>query len=192
MDDSDNKKDSVKEENDALWEEFTREFCDVAPEEENFEALLEQIDPSSPQKPEDKSQIVETSQSTKKELPLVSKKQTPQLDRRTEERLRKGKIPIEARIDLHGMTRDVAHEALERFIVQSYHRGLRHVLVITGKGKSKSTTDDWLTVGQGVLKTNVPFWLDGMALKPYILKYMSAQPKDGGTGALYVYLKRQR
>jgi DNA-nicking Smr family endonuclease len=189
----------LSEEDQAIWDSFTADLKlnkNKLPEEmESFEALLK-----SSETPLENTETEATGEKIIEVAPLYSdlnidrkiNSQDPQLDRRTEEKLRKGKISIEARIDLHGMTREIAHEALEKFIIQSSKRNLRHVLVITGKGKSKSTSDEWLSVGKGILKQNAPYWLDGVILKPYILKYLPAQPKDGGSGALYVYLKRKR
>ena len=107
------------------------------------------------------------------------------LDRRTAERLKRGQLPIEGRIDLHGMTQDDAHAALARFIAASRAMGRRCVLVITGKGRPNAE-------GGGVLKQAVPRWLNEPSLRAQILAFVGAQPKDGGGGALYVLLKRIR
>jgi DNA-nicking Smr family endonuclease len=107
------------------------------------------------------------------------------LDRRTAERLKRGQLPIEGRIDLHGMTQDDAHAALARFIGASRAMGRRCVLVITGKGRPNAA-------GGGVLKQAVPCWLNEPGLRAQILAFVAAQPKDGGAGALYVLLKRVR
>lgn len=184
----------LKAEDQKAWDEFASEFVPQhSAEKENFKDLLDgHVD-------EVQEEIIESAEdaSAEIEIPLVprnkvKKNQSSQLDRRTSDKLRKGKMPIEARLDLHGMSREVAHDAVTNFIISSQERGLRTVIIITGKGKSKSTSDDWLVKGKGVLKENVPYWLEGIELRPYVLKFMSAQPKDGGTGALYVYLKRQR
>ena len=121
----------------------------------------------------------------------------PQLDRRTDARLRKGKIPIEARLDLHGMTQDQARSALERFITDSVAQGRRCVLVITGKGTFRLTGEgggegDWTAPVRGVLKRRVPEWLAGRPLSDVVLKVYPARVQDGGEGALYVYLKRMK
>lgn len=116
----------------------------------------------------------------KKEKP--SAQSGNQLDGKTAEKLRLGKINIEARLDLHGMYQEEAHTALHDFVIQSHARGLRCILVITGKGRDKPS----------VLKRNVPHWLDHAALRPIILQTVPAHQKDGGDGALYVYLRRQR
>lgn len=108
--------------------------------------------------------------------------QSSQIDRRTDTRLRRGQILIEARIDLHGFNRHDAEDALKKFILKSYRLGQRCVLVITGKGRSSP----------GVLRQNVPYWLSEGDLESLVLKSYPAKAKDGGEGAFYVYLRRQR
>lgn len=106
------------------------------------------------------------------------------VDARTMERLRRGRLRPEARLDLHGMFQDEAHSALRGFIADCRGAGRRCVIVITGKGR--------LSDGGGVLRTQVPRWLNLPALRPHILGFSEAQPKDGGGGALYVLLRRER
>jgi len=114
------------------------------------------------------------------------------LDKRSDERLRRGQMPIEARLDLHGMRQEEARAALERFLVQAQGQGKRCVLVITGKGKMKSSREDWLTSKPGVLKQKLPGWLEGDKLRGLVLKTYPAKPQHGGDGALYVLLRRKR
>lgn len=113
-----------------------------------------------------------------------------QIDRRTHEKLRKGQMTIEARLDLHGYSQERAHSALHDFIVATQRRGKRCVLVITGKGKSHMHDDqDWV-FNDSVLRARVPEWLSTPPLSALTLKCLPAQPKHGGEGAYYVYLKR--
>ncbi len=106
----------------------------------------------------------------------------PGIDRRTAERLRKGEIAIERRLDLHGMTQDDAHAALDRFVRQAWKNGQRMLLVITGKGSG----------GEGVLRRGVPRWLASGEHAAHLLRIETAQPRHGGGGAFYVLLRRQR
>ena len=115
-----------------------------------------------------------------------------ELDRRTEERLRKGQMEIEATLDLHGMIQDKAEKALQGFILRAYGQGKRCVLVITGKGKTKAKDEDWLAPKPGVLKRMVPDWLARPPLGDIVLKTYPARPHHGGDGALYVFLRRDR
>ena len=117
-------------------------------------------------------------------LPPLEPGRCAGLDRRTDERLRRGQMAIEARIDLHGLTQTAAHDALGHFIVASHAAGRRCVLVITGKGP--------VSQGGGVLRSMVPRWLAEAGLRRRVLALHRAQPRDGGDGALYVLLRRVR
>ena len=103
-------------------------------------------------------------------------------DRRTNERLRRGKLRIEARIDKHGYYQDVAQSELNSFISSCALSGRRVVLVITGKGS--------LSKGGGVLRKNLPDWLNQPSCRPYILAFCAARPEHGGGGAFYILLRR--
>ncbi len=112
--------------------------------------------------------------------PVLTHGSAPGLDRRTQTNLRRGKVKIEARVDLHGMTQEQAHPALGDFLSHSQAAGKRSVLVITGKGAG----------GQGILRDAVPKWLNEGANRNRVRAFSHAAPKDGGEGALYVLLKR--
>lgn len=105
------------------------------------------------------------------------------IDHRTADKFRKGSNPIDATLDLHFMTRDEAHKALEKFIHRCHRQEKRFLLIITGKGREGQ---------EGVLKQAVRGWLTGDDLAPFILAIDQAQQKDGGSGAYYVLLRRQR
>lgn len=117
-----------------------------------------------------------------KEPVEVGARLAPGIDKRTAERFRKGQREIEGRLDLHGMTQDAAWRRLVSTIERAHRDGKRALLVITGKGSA----------GGGVLRTTVPRWLTEPPLKPLVLAHAPAQPKDGGSGALYVLLRRKR
>jgi Smr domain len=106
------------------------------------------------------------------------------IDRANAERLKRGLHPIEARLDLHGMTQAEAHRELADFVRAAHQAGWRCVLVITGRGLGPD--------GPGVLKSAVPRWLEEPGLRGRILAVASAQPRHGGAGALYVLLRRRR
>ena len=108
------------------------------------------------------------------------------IDKRTLDRLKKGKMTIEARLDLHGHTQNDAHRALDAFIAAAHDAGRRCVLVITGKGLRGEEGR------RGVLREKVPQWLSGGRLGPMIISWQPAQPRDGGEGALYVLIRRRR
>jgi DNA-nicking Smr family endonuclease len=106
------------------------------------------------------------------------------IDRANAERLKRGVHPIEARLDLHGMTQAEAHRALAAFVGNSRAAGLRCVVLITGRGLGPN--------GPGVLKSAVPRWLEEPELRRQILAIAPAQPRHGGAGALYLLLRRHR
>jgi len=118
-------------------------------------------------------------------LPELAHGESPGLDRRTAGRLKKGRMPVEGRIDLHGHSQAKAHRALNAFLLAGYESGRRCVLVITGKGLRAQS-------GAGVLREAVPRWLNQVPLRDKVLSFTYATPRDGGEGALYVLLKRKR
>jgi DNA-nicking Smr family endonuclease len=122
-------------------------------------------------------------------LPITGLR-APGLDKASAERLKRGHYPIEARIDLHGMTQDDAHGTLGDFIAASARAGRRCILVITGKGLRRLGDD--MPAGEiGILRNAVPRWLNEAPNRARILAFATAQPRDGGSGALYVLLRRQ-
>jgi DNA-nicking Smr family endonuclease len=106
------------------------------------------------------------------------------LDRRTADRLKRGRLEIDGRIDLHGLTRAAAQDALTGFLARAADRGQRCILVITGKGT--------FSEGPGILKQEVPRWLNMPPLSGRVVAVTEAQPRHGGSGAFYVLLKRKR
>lgn len=118
-------------------------------------------------------------------LPVAVKRAPPNpgLDRRTAERLRRGDIPIERRLDLHGMTQADAHAALDHFVRRAWMDGKRMLLVITGKGAAGTG---------GVLRNGIPRWLAAGENAVRVLRIESAQARHGGGGAYYVLLRRRR
>lgn len=119
-------------------------------------------------------------------------------DRRNALRLKRGRMTIDGRLDLHGMTLDEAHGALDGFLDRADRAGKRCLLVITGKGRAATTTD-WHTDSgfnaprtRGVLRDAVPRWLQTGLNRQRVLAIEPARPQHGGDGALYVLLRRKR
>jgi DNA-nicking Smr family endonuclease len=104
------------------------------------------------------------------------------LDRRTWLRLKRGQVAIERTLDLHGRTQAEAHGALGRFLAAAQSAGCRCVLVVTGKGMGSG----------GTLRHMVPRWLNEGANRECIVAFCPAQARHGGSGALYVLLRRRR
>ena len=113
------------------------------------------------------------------------------MDRKAHRRMTKGKLTPEARIDLHGLTLADAEPRLNRFILDAQARGLRLVLVITGKGRVRDD-DGPIPTRPGALRHHVPRWLHGAVLRSAVLQVTPAHRRHGGEGAYYVYLRRSR
>ena len=95
-------------------------------------------------------------------------------------KLRRGQLSIGAELDLHGLTAAEAKAAVVEFLDASRARHLRCVRIIHGKGNRSPNR-------QPVLKTHLAYWL---RQRSEVLAYCSARPVDGGTGAVYVLLRR--
>ncbi len=114
--------------------------------------------------------------------PVPAPAPRPSLDRPTHGRIAKGHLGIDARIDLHGMTQADAHGTLLAFLHRVYAGGQRHVLVITGKGRSKG--------GDGILRKAVPDWFATAPFRGIVGAWATAAQHHGGEGALYVRLRK--
>jgi DNA-nicking Smr family endonuclease len=129
--------------------------------------------------------------------PAAPKKFTGGLDGNTSDRLRKGALEPDRRIDLHGLTEAAAHRALLSFLRGAQRGGDKLVLVITGKGAR--APDPYAPFdlelesrARGVLKSMVPRWFREPEFAGLIADHRSAHIRHGGGGALYVYLKKKR
>ncbi|HZP45304.1 MAG TPA: Smr/MutS family protein [Candidatus Binataceae bacterium] len=107
------------------------------------------------------------------------------LDPRVVTRLRRGEFSTQGHLDLHGLTQIDAKEALARFILESVRKGLRAVAVVHGRGLRSPG-------GQPVLKHAVAEWLSHGTIGSYVLAFTSAKAYDGGAGAVWVLLRRER
>jgi DNA-nicking Smr family endonuclease len=158
-----------------------------SPIDEELDSWMEHVTAAEPSPPHTTSAPVFPSAPVKPFLPAymppVSQKSSgsPVLDDITMKKLRKGRLEIDARIDLHGMTEHAAHDALLRFIKEARREDARIVLIITGKGRG----------GEGVLRRMVPLWFAESGFKPLVGGWRKAHPAHGGEGALYVRLRRE-
>jgi DNA-nicking Smr family endonuclease len=107
------------------------------------------------------------------------------LDPRLVSQLRRGEFAVQAHFDMHGMIQSAAKEALKEFIIASVRKGLRTVLVVHGRGLRSPG-------GHSVLKHASAGWLSHGAIGGHVLAFTSARPADGGAGATYVLLKREK
>jgi DNA-nicking Smr family endonuclease len=112
-----------------------------------------------------------------------------QLEHRYRKKLVRGVKQIDARIDLHGLTQDRAHDRLRGFLYEAQARGHKVVLVITGKGGGPGYAymDE-----RGVLRRMVPQWLAMPDVRHLVVGYEEAHTTHGGSGALYVRIRRRR
>ncbi len=121
------------------------------------------------------------------------------LDRRTAQRLTRGQVEIDGRIDLHGSSIEQARLMLLRFLEQSQLNGLRTVLVITGKGESPFSRHTLHGTGHfhvperaGRLRRLATEWFHEIEFRRLVSGFQPAHPKHGGGGAYYVRIRRIR
>lgn len=144
---------------------------EILPEPEKLEPIRKEAQPVAPFLPP--------------YIPETSSPRRPgqrNLDRTELEKLVKGRTPIEARLDLHGMVQSEAHALLLRFLRSAHMQGIRSVLVITGKGSARGS--------DGVLRRVVPDWLATSPFNAIVASHAPADRKHGGSGALYVRLRK--
>ncbi len=136
---------------------------------------------------------VTTAKTTKSAAPepKLAQKSPPPLagfDRRMKSRVARGNVEIGARIDLHGMTLERAHRRLEKFLLDAQDEGVALALVITGKGRGKNPDGR----ESGALRREVPMWLSEPRLRALVIGFEEAAIAHGGSGALYVRIRRPR
>jgi len=133
--------------------------------------------------------LTKTKLTPKSTQPYLSHGDVVGLDRRSAQRMKRGKMKIDAKLDLHGYYQDEACRALSQFIEDASKSNKRCLLVVTGKGLHQSVPSNQQA---GILKKMVPTWLNEEPNRSKILSFSFATSSDGGTGALYVLLKRRR
>lgn len=170
-----------------LWRRVTRRvrpLADRPPLPPEVPDLPADADPEAPPRLHPPRRRAAAPEKAAPPAPPLLPGSTAGVDRRTAERFKRGRMEIEARLDLHGLTREAAHAALSGFLCRAADQGKRTVLVITGKGTARE--------GAGVLRAAVPRWLNEAPIRSLVLSFTPARPQDGGEGALYLYLKRNR
>ena len=115
-----------------------------------------------------------------KELPKLKLGEMSVLSKKNIRDFNKGNVFIENKLDLHGFNQEDAKNLLEDFINQSIENGKRLILIITGKGKE----------GEGVIKNNIISWLNNKSFRNKILAVNHASKKHGGSGAIYILLRK--
>ena len=174
-----------RHDDDILWEKVTQSVRRMNPQPA-FQTPKQRGDPKTgPLKASwtERSQSVQTSQAKAKTMPADFRLgETSGIDRSSARRMQRGQVSIEDRLDLHGLSQEQALKAVNAFISSAVQKNFRHVLIITGKGRD----------GHGILREKVPEWLKDVPLCYHLNAISYAQPKDGGKGALYIRLRRQR
>lgn len=178
----------------ALWTHVTRHIDPLKPERmldiESVETVeMPTVEPAKVKT--SKKNAAPDVQQKPKAPPAPTVPPLAPLEKRLRQRLSRGHTPIDSVIDLHGMRQDEAHGALRRFIAGAHQAGYAVVLVVTGKGAS-AVSDDGLYEERGVLRRMVPHWLRMADLRSYVIGFENAAQHHGGTGALYVRIRRNR
>ena len=168
---------------------------------ELWHRVTEGVDPIDPSRP-DTGQEIQFNGKTPPPPSAPVRRHGPGLsgiDRRTRQRLSRGQMEADARIDLHGLTQAQARIALRAFLCAARARGHRLVLVITGKGAPPFARHT-LHSGEvhrdpdrpGVLRRVLPQWLGEPEFRDMVTGFQPAHPKHGGGGACYLRLRRIR
>lgn len=119
-----------------------------------------------------------------RDRPPAPKPPTPlvEIDHRTRVKIKRGRLDVDARLDLHGMRQDEAHRALAGFLRRAQAEGAKVAIVVTGKGLTREEG--------GVLRRVVPMWLQAPNLRDVVVGFGEAARHHGGEGALYVQIRR--
>jgi len=183
----------LSDEERKLWKNIARSVKPLRKIMEAFEPLSEEPAKPPPPKPRGKSAGVVSQVAAS---PVAAPPKSPPLaplDRRLKKRVARGREPIEARLDLHGMTQAEAHSELLRFLRHAQADGVRTVLVVTGKGSGGSRPREYDPDRErGVLRRQVPMWLALPEFRLFVVGFDAAHVGHGGQGALYVRLRRSR
>ncbi|MCF6321088.1 MAG: Smr/MutS family protein [Rhizobiaceae bacterium] len=184
---SDNSTKKLTAEDIEIWLRIANTANPLSKDDKNFANLLNSEQPAttkiSAPLSESKNQKPRTGVTPSYQPPMQTKPvSAPQeVDQKTIKNISKGKMPIDGRLDLHGFSQREAYRALYDSVEDAYYSGKRTLLVITGKGN----------MGRGVLRENVPLWLAQAPFHPLISAFSQSHLTHGGSGALYVRIKRK-
>ena len=118
---------------------------------------------------------------TQKPAPTLEKSSF-QIDAALKKRFERGDLPLDGKIDLHGLTLEQAHRKFLSFIHTKIAAGARFILIVTGKGVG----------GEGIIRKSLPLWCDSAEIKQHILQRTEAKPHHGGSGATYILLRKSK
>jgi DNA-nicking Smr family endonuclease len=185
---------SLSDEEHALWGGVARSVKPLQPAQrmERAQKNLPESLPGEPSRDEERKTARAKSVAVAQQEAPPPKATPPlaPLGRRLKQRVARGREAIDGRLDLHGHTQAQAHAALLRFLRRVQGDDARFVIVVTGKGRTRS--DRGNAVEPGVLKRMVPQWLSLPEFRPYVVGFEDAHVGHGGEGALYVRVRRVR
>jgi DNA-nicking Smr family endonuclease len=177
----------------ALWEKIASSASPLKRREPRLLADKGRAPAPKPRAPEPSTPSLQRAKSAAPTAPKTAPVPRAEgLDRQTARQLAKGRLEVEARLDLHGLRQRDAHAQLHRFLKQAQARGLRHVLIITGKGGPFQAPTNFYEEEEegGVLRNAVPRWLAEPDFSPLVVSFAPAPRRLGGDGALYVRLRK--
>jgi DNA-nicking Smr family endonuclease len=182
----------LSDEEHALWAGIARSIKPLRPARAATKPGTEAAQAKRPETHQEaprKARSARQSPGRRDSPPAVESPPLVPLDRRTKQRVARGRDTIDARIDLHGMTQRQAHAALLGFLRQAQAESAKVVLVVTGKGGASQAPDRG---ERGVLRRQVPMWLELPEFRHLIVGFGEAHTSHGGQGALYLRLRRAR
>ena len=186
------KRRGVTPEEKALWRKATRDVAPLrqAPMDPSLGGQL-----SGPKKPVKIARAAASGDTLSVSRALLGAPESDPFragDPRIDRHVRRGRLPIDAVLDLHGHTQLSARTTLLAFLTTTHAQGRRCVLVITGKGGPGAKEYGGAGLGRGVLRARMSDWLKEAVFRALITRASPAHPKHGGTGAFYVFLKPPR
>lgn len=191
------RKGQLSEDDRALWAKVTSTLAPLHPERVSKPDPLT-FEEAMTADPEKTASSSKPSRKTETAIRQPAQPQRPpsppplhQMEHRFRKKVVRGVRPIDARIDLHGLTQHQAHERLRHFLYGAQAHGYKVVLVITGKGGTPSAGHGHWDE-RGVLRRVVPQWLAMPDLRQMVIGYEEAHVTHGGAGALYVRIRRRR
>jgi DNA-nicking Smr family endonuclease len=158
-----------------LWSAVT---ADVRP----FRARPTPPKPKTPAQPTEPRQTVTLT--AHRDAPPAPRSAPPltDIDYQTRKKIRRGRLDVDAKLDLHGMRQEEAHNTLIAFLRRAQSNGAKVAIVVTGKGRSNDEG--------GVLRRMTPLWLQAPNLRDVVVGFGEASRNHGGEGALYVRIRR--
>lgn len=178
----------------ALWTHVTRHIDPLRPERMQGIETIETVEPPHVEPKKAKATKVDVAAIPQQKPKAPFAPTIPPLaplEKRLRQRLSRGHTPIDSVIDLHGMRQDEAHAALRRFVIGAHQAGYTVILVVTGKGAS-AASNDGMYEERGVLRRMVPHWLRMADMRGYVIGFENAAQHHGGTGALYVRIRKNK